>query len=128
MDDPTPPRPAVVGSFQPVPAADPAAKAAVTAALAKLAGDAATRRLDLAAPEVRLVERQIVAGTIFRATLRVGAQGHRRLLRPWLLQEACEKAGIPLTLRMQEGYDHSYYFISTFMEDHLKWHAERLSA
>lgn len=49
-------------------------------------------------------------------------------LRPWLLQEACEKASIPLTLRMQEGYDHSYYFISTFMEDHLKWHAERLSA
>lgn len=49
-------------------------------------------------------------------------------LRPWLLQEACEKAGIPLMLRMQEGYDHSYYFISTFMEDHLKWHAERLSA
>ena len=47
-------------------------------------------------------------------------------LRPELLAEACEKAGIPLTLRMQEGYDHSYYFISTFMEDHLRWHAERL--
>jgi S-formylglutathione hydrolase len=47
-------------------------------------------------------------------------------LRPWLLQEACDKAGIPLTLRMQAGYDHSYFFISTFMEDHIKWHAERL--
>ena len=47
-------------------------------------------------------------------------------LRPQLLAEACERAGIPLTLRMQEGYDHSYYFISTFMEDHLRWHAERL--
>jgi S-formylglutathione hydrolase len=47
-------------------------------------------------------------------------------LRPWLLQEACDKAGIPLTLRMQPGYDHSYFFISTFMEDHIKWHAERL--
>jgi S-formylglutathione hydrolase len=47
-------------------------------------------------------------------------------LRPWLLEEACAKAGIPLTLRMREGYDHSYFFISTFMEDHLKWHAERL--
>jgi S-formylglutathione hydrolase len=47
-------------------------------------------------------------------------------LRPWLLEEACGKAGIPLTLRMQEGYDHSYFFISTFMEDHLRWHAERL--
>lgn len=47
-------------------------------------------------------------------------------LRSWLLAEACEKAGIPLTLRMQEGYDHSYNFISSFMEDHLTWHAERL--
>ncbi|MFC2254632.1 S-formylglutathione hydrolase [Labrys portucalensis] len=47
-------------------------------------------------------------------------------LRPWLLEEACSKAGIALTLRMQEGYDHSYNFISTFMDDHLAWHAERL--
>ncbi|GLS33868.1 S-formylglutathione hydrolase [Mesorhizobium albiziae] len=47
-------------------------------------------------------------------------------LRPWLLEEACAKAGIALTLRMQEGYDHSYFFISTFMDDHLKWHSERL--
>jgi len=47
-------------------------------------------------------------------------------LRPELLQAACEKAKIPLTLRRQPGYDHSYYFISTFMPDHLRWHAERL--
>jgi len=47
-------------------------------------------------------------------------------LRPELLQVACEKAKIPLTLRRQSGYDHSYYFISTFMADHLHWHAERL--
>ena len=47
-------------------------------------------------------------------------------LRPELLAEACATAGIPLTLRMQPGYDHSYYFISTFMADHLAWHAERL--
>ena len=47
-------------------------------------------------------------------------------LRPWLLEEACAKTNIPLTLRMREGYDHSYFFISTFMDDHLKWHAERL--
>jgi S-formylglutathione hydrolase len=47
-------------------------------------------------------------------------------LRPDLLQAACDAAGIPLTLNMREGYDHSYYFISTFMADHLKWHAERL--
>ncbi|MCJ8310507.1 MAG: S-formylglutathione hydrolase [Rhizobiaceae bacterium] len=47
-------------------------------------------------------------------------------LRPWLFEKACQDAGIPLTLRMQEGYDHSYFFISTFMEDHITWHAERL--
>ena len=47
-------------------------------------------------------------------------------LRPELLAQACEAAGIDLTLRMQPGYDHSYYFISTFMEDHLRWHADRL--
>ncbi|WP_269933281.1 S-formylglutathione hydrolase [Aminobacter sp. HY435] len=47
-------------------------------------------------------------------------------LRPWLLEEACGKAGIGLTLRMQDGYDHSYNFISTFMDDHLRWHAQRL--
>jgi S-formylglutathione hydrolase len=47
-------------------------------------------------------------------------------LQPERLEHACEKAGIPLTLRRQPGYDHSYYFISTFMDDHLRWHAERL--
>jgi S-formylglutathione hydrolase len=47
-------------------------------------------------------------------------------LRPELLERACEAAGIPLKLRIQPGYDHSYYFISTFMADHLAWHAERL--
>lgn len=47
-------------------------------------------------------------------------------LRPWLLAETCRDAGIPLTLRMQPGYDHSYFFISSFMEDHLRWHAARL--
>jgi len=47
-------------------------------------------------------------------------------LKPELLQAACDAAGQKLTLRMQPGYDHSYYFISTFMADHLRWHAERL--
>jgi S-formylglutathione hydrolase len=47
-------------------------------------------------------------------------------LKPELLQAVCAAAGQPLTLRMQPGYDHSYYFISTFMGDHLRWHAERL--
>jgi S-formylglutathione hydrolase len=47
-------------------------------------------------------------------------------LRPDLLEAACTQAGQPLTLRMQPGYDHSYYFVSSFMTDHLRWHAERL--
>ena len=49
-------------------------------------------------------------------------------LQPELLEQACRAAGIPLTLRLQPGYDHSYYFISTFMAEHLAWHARRLSA
>ena len=48
-------------------------------------------------------------------------------LRPELLEHACSEAGIALTLRRQPGYDHSYYFISTFMADHVRWHAERLT-
>ncbi|SMC82812.1 S-formylglutathione hydrolase [Rhizobium sp. RU36D] len=47
-------------------------------------------------------------------------------LRPWLFEEAVKGTDIGLTLRMQERYDHSYYFVSTFMDDHLRWHAERL--
>ena len=49
-------------------------------------------------------------------------------LRPELLRAACDAAGIPLTLRLQPDYDHSYYFISSFMADHVAWHAERLRA
>lgn len=47
-------------------------------------------------------------------------------LRPWLLEDACKAAGIPLTLNMRDGYDHSYFFISTFMAEHIGWHAQRL--
>jgi len=47
-------------------------------------------------------------------------------LRPELLESACKTAGIDLTMNLREGYDHSYYFISTFMADHLRWHATRL--
>ena len=47
-------------------------------------------------------------------------------LKPHLLQEACDRAGIKATIRMQPGYDHSYYFISSFMADHIAWHAARL--
>ncbi len=49
-------------------------------------------------------------------------------LKTGLLVMACRKAGIPATIRMQPGYDHSYYFISTFMADHVGWHAARLKA
>ena len=48
-------------------------------------------------------------------------------LRPELLEAACNAAGIPLKLRRHPGYDHSYYFISTFMADHVRWHAERMA-
>lgn len=47
-------------------------------------------------------------------------------LKPHLLEAACAAAKMPLTLRRQEGYDHSYFFIATFIADHLRWHAERL--
>lgn len=49
-------------------------------------------------------------------------------LRPPRLAQACADAGIALTLRMQPGYDHSYYFIASFMADQLGWHAARLAA
>ncbi|MBT3703101.1 MAG: S-formylglutathione hydrolase [Alphaproteobacteria bacterium] len=48
-------------------------------------------------------------------------------LKPEIFEQACKEAGVSLTLRRQEGYDHSYYFISTFIGDHIEWHAERLA-
>ncbi|AZI38242.1 S-formylglutathione hydrolase [Caenibius tardaugens] len=47
-------------------------------------------------------------------------------LRTELLEQAVARAGMPSTIRLQHGYDHSYYFISTFMADHVAWHGERL--
>jgi S-formylglutathione hydrolase len=47
-------------------------------------------------------------------------------LKTHLLEAACANAGQPATIRMQPGYDHSYYFISSFMAEHLHWHAARL--
>lgn len=47
-------------------------------------------------------------------------------LKTHLLAQACDRAGQPAQIRMQAGYDHSYYFISTFMADHVGWHAARL--
>jgi S-formylglutathione hydrolase len=47
-------------------------------------------------------------------------------LRPELLEAACARAGIPLTLRRHAGYDHGYWFVQSFVADHLRWHAARL--
>ncbi len=49
-------------------------------------------------------------------------------LKPELFVDACEAAGQRLTSRLQEGYDHSYYFVASFVEDHLRWHADALKA
>lgn len=49
-------------------------------------------------------------------------------LRPHLFQEACTQSGRSLTLRLQPGYDHSYYFIATFIGDHLRFHADYLNS
>lgn len=49
-------------------------------------------------------------------------------LMPDRFQEACAKAGQSLTLRMQDGYDHSYYFIASFIEDHIRHHAAALKS
>jgi S-formylglutathione hydrolase len=47
-------------------------------------------------------------------------------LMPEALEAACASAGQPLTLRRHAGYDHGYWFIQSFVEEHLRWHAERL--
>jgi S-formylglutathione hydrolase len=47
-------------------------------------------------------------------------------LQPQRFEAVCRDGGQSLTVRMQPGYDHSYYFISTFMEDHLRHHARAL--
>ncbi|MBH9536841.1 S-formylglutathione hydrolase [Novosphingopyxis sp. YJ-S2-01] len=92
-------------------------------ALGKYLGEdrAAWRQYDacaLIADGARVPELLVEQGT--------GDQFLEEQLRPELLREACEKAGIDLTLNMRDGYDHSYYFISTFLGDHIRWHAERL--
>ncbi len=49
-------------------------------------------------------------------------------LKPEALEAAAKEVGYPLTLRMQEGYDHSYFFISSFVDEHLEFHAKALKA
>ena len=48
-------------------------------------------------------------------------------LKPGLLEAACKAAGQPLELNLREGYDHGYFFIQTFIANHLEWHASRLT-
>lgn len=73
-----------------------------------------------------LVRKQRFEGTIL-IDQGTGDQFLERELKPELFVKACEEAGQPLKLRMREGYDHGYYFISTFLEEHLRHHAEALS-
>ncbi len=73
---------------------------------------------------------ELVAGAPERLPLLVD-QGEAdeflaRQLRPELLRAACEAAGHPLTLRMRPGHDHSYYFIASFIGEHVAWHARAL--
>lgn len=49
-------------------------------------------------------------------------------LQPAVLAECARQKSWPLTLRIQPGYDHSYYFIASFIEDHLRFHARYLQA
>ncbi len=53
---------------------------------------------------------------------------HEKQLLPEALEAACTQIGQPLTLRRQGGYDHSYYFIQTFIQDHLHHHAQQLAS
>jgi S-formylglutathione hydrolase len=49
-------------------------------------------------------------------------------LKPELLRQACEQAGVALDLRLRDGYDHSYFFIATFIDEHLRFHARHIGA
>lgn len=86
-------------------------------ALAAYLGDDAYDVVSLIEGGARLPEALIDQGS---------ADNFLRDLNPELLQAACDAAGMDWTIRMQEGYDHSYFFISSFMNDHLRWHAARL--
>ncbi|HEX2596775.1 MAG TPA: S-formylglutathione hydrolase [Luteimonas sp.] len=73
---------------------------------------------------------ELIAGASERLPLLVDQGGDDEFLdaqlRPQLLHAACERAGHPLTLRVHPGYDHSYYFVSSFIDQHIAWHAAAL--
>ena len=76
---------------------------------------------------VALIEDGARAARAARRCRRRGSIPRERAHAPSCSKRPARDAGIPLTLRRQPGYDHSYYFISTFMADHLRWHADRLA-
>ncbi len=49
-------------------------------------------------------------------------------LKPGIFEQNCKETGYPLNLRMQEGYDHSYYFVSSFIKDHIEFHLHNLNS
>ena len=74
----------------------------------------------------------LVASVPFHSPIRVDQgsadQFLEKQLHPERFADACRESGQALDLRMHGGYDHGYYFISTFIEEHLRFHAERLGA
>jgi S-formylglutathione hydrolase len=75
---------------------------------------------------VELVKQQRFPG-LLRIDQGTGDQFLERELKPQLLEAACKAASQPLELHLREGYDHSYYFIATFVAEHLEHHARALS-
>ena len=73
-------------------------------------------------PEGSKLERIFDGGCVLTAGV-----GEVDQLQPTRLAEACAAKGVSLNLRMQEGYDHSYFFISTFIDDHINFHADALA-
>ena len=48
-------------------------------------------------------------------------------MKTGVLRDVCAEVGQDISINLRPGYDHSYYFISTFMAEHVRWHAERLA-
>lgn len=92
-------------------------------------------KLPMLVDQVRRTKCPLLIGTcihpLTHACLHVRAQGSAdnflSELMPKNLEAAAAEAGYPLTLRMHEGYDHSYFFMSTFIDDHIAFHAAELS-
>ena len=72
--------------------------------------------------------KQIESAFRCRVVMTIGTVILEEQLQPERLEAACAESGLSLELRRHDGYDHGYYFISTFIEEHLKFHAERLGA